>query len=515
VTGGDDQTVLVRNAADLKTVAVLRGQQGVIHALAFSPHGRWLASAARSRKVILWEVGTWKKIREMVATQDIGGGLIFTSDNQHLMLGHRQMWDVQTGRDLSASIPTGIWGPAALAHDGSEWVSIDGAGEVSFRRLRDYRLLHQQPVHRLNGRAAAYSHDGKLVVTGADDVVFWDAQTHRVLTHLEYADNVWSLAFSPDDRWLVAGYGDGAIIVWDAVERRRVADFGGHTAKVRNVGFLPDGQKFFSASEDNSVILWDAATGAKETVFQWDTFSLSHSTLFDQGRQLFIYDYQSRKSLIYHLVERRAAEFQVAPIDTALTMVPHRQQILSGHGVYDATDGQRLVDFRARGQLIFAGYIFSADEQWLVNPEEKSLQVWNTTTWEVTEQAELTEVMPIRLALSADGKQLAVGGSAGEVLLWRLHPLRQVAVLGRHKNHVQSLAFSPDGTRLASAGDDNTIKLWNLTTRRLMSDIGMHTAPILSVAFSPDGKQLISGEHDRSVRVYTRQQRLWGWELDN
>jgi WD40 repeat protein len=151
----------------------------------------------------------------------------------------------------------------------------------------------------------------------------------------------------------------------------------------------------------------------------------------------------------------------------------------------------------------------------LVNPEEKSLQVWNTTTWEVTEQAELTEVMPIRLALSADGKQLAVGGSAGEVLLWRLHPLRQVAVLGRHKNHVQSLAFSPDGTRLASAGDDNTIKLWNLTTRRLMSDIGMHTAPILSVAFSPDGKQLISGEHDRSVRVYTRQRRLWGWELDN
>jgi WD40 repeat protein len=106
------------------------------------------------------------------------------------------------------------------------------------------------------------------------------------------------------------------------------------------------------------------------------------------------------------------------------------------------------------------------------------------------------------------------GEDQGAVRLWRMEPLQNIAILGRHSDTVKSVVFSPDGREVASASDDQTIALWDVKRRSFIRYIGTHTAPVLSVAFSPDGKQLVSGEHDKSVRIYTRNHTLWGHKLD-
>jgi WD40 repeat protein len=106
------------------------------------------------------------------------------------------------------------------------------------------------------------------------------------------------------------------------------------------------------------------------------------------------------------------------------------------------------------------------------------------------------------------------GEDQGAVRLWATHPLREVAVLGRHAARVKSVAFAPDGKTAASAGDDGMIALWDVRQRKLRTRIGTHASPVYAIAFSPDGTHLVSGEHDRSVRVYTRRRTLWGFKLE-
>ena len=65
---------------------------------------------------------------------------------------------------------------------------------------------------------------------------------------------VWSVAFSPDGRWLVTTHGDGAILVWDVLQRERVANLREHGGGVRARRVLsPDGKRVATAGEDQSV----------------------------------------------------------------------------------------------------------------------------------------------------------------------------------------------------------------------------------------------------------------------
>ena len=98
--------------------------------------------------------------------------------------------------------------------------------------------------------------------------------------------------------------------------------------------------------------------------------------------------------------------------------------------------------------------------------------------------------------------------------MWQREPLREIAVLGRHKASVETVAFSHDGRELVSASDDETIALWDVPRRRFIANIGTHKPVVLAATFSPDGRQIASGEYDKTVRLYTRRRTLWGRPLD-
>src|SRR5689334_9801259 len=55
-----------------------------------------------------------------------------------------------------------------------------------------------------------------------------------------HADNVYTLAFSPDERTLATGSWDGTIKLWD-LQDGNLLWTGQHTNAVRSVAFAPDG----------------------------------------------------------------------------------------------------------------------------------------------------------------------------------------------------------------------------------------------------------------------------------
>ncbi len=70
--------------------------------------------------------------------------------------------------------------------------------------------------------------------------------------------------------------------------------------------------------------------------------------------------------------------------------------------------------------------------------------------------------VPMSLALSHDGRQLAVGYEFRSVRILDAEALTETTHLGAHLGKVIGVAFSPDGKRLCSVGADGMIRVWDL-----------------------------------------------------
>jgi hypothetical protein len=115
-----------------------------------------------------------------------------------------------------------------------------------------------------------------------------------------------------------------------------------------------------------------------------------------------------------------------------------------------------------------------------------------------------------RLAMAPDGRTLAVGDLAGEVLL--IDPAdgrvrRRIGPPAEGGGIIAALAFSPDGRELAVASREQ-IRLWSLAGAEPapVVRLGGHQRLVNLLAFDPSGRHLASGSFDGTVKV---------WDLDH
>lgn len=105
------------------------------------------------------------------------------------------------------------------------------------------------------------------------------------------------------------------------------------------------------------------------------------------------------------------------------------------------------------------------------------------------------------IALSRDGKQVAVGTANGDIHLWLPEAKTEAKRLTGHRDAVHSVAFSPNGERLVSGGADGKLKLWNHQAGKFERDLEGEGG-IVRAAFIRDGKQLLSGASNGRVRFW-------------
>lgn len=115
-----------------------------------------------------------------------------------------------------------------------------------------------------------------------------------------------------------------------------------------------------------------------------------------------------------------------------------------------------------------------------------------------------------RLAISGDGRYLAMGCDQPELAIWDLTDQPQLTTIAAHTGvggdgfygNVLDVAFAPYGPLLASAGYDGDIRLWNAETHALLAILKGHRNAVSHVAWSPDARWLASVSSDGTVRLW-------------
>jgi WD40 repeat protein len=374
-------------------------------------------------------------------------------------------------------------------------------------------------------RTVAFSPDGKWLASGSRDgtVILWDIVARRSagLSLNVQGGRVNSVAFSPDGRLLASGSDSGAVELWDVQTGQRLDQSPeGHADAVWSVAFSPDGRLLASGSEDSTIRLWEVETGQPVgQPLQGHTDSVYSVAFSPDGRVLA----SGGADNTVRLWEVETGQPVGQPLQGhtdwvwSVAFSPDGKLVASGSAdnmlrLWDAQTGQPVGDPLAGHTNWVRSVAFSPDGQTLVSASvDGTVRIWDVATGLPTGlvlAGQTGEVWSV--AYHPDGHTLATAGTSSKVALWDLqapYPLREQ--LQGHREAVLSVAFSPDGRLLASGGGspsaggvDNAVRLWDRQTGDAVAVLTGHQDSVSGLAFSPDGRLLASSSYDGTLIVW-------------
>jgi WD40 repeat protein/tRNA A-37 threonylcarbamoyl transferase component Bud32 len=506
-----------------------------VRGIAFSPDGRTLATASFDRTVILWDTGTWQRLRTLTGHTLHLWCVAFSPDGRHLASGGGGKAINDDGEIILWDAATGV--PRHTLHRPNDRIwklefspdsrLLASAGEDSLVRLwdadsgKEVRVLrgHQAPA-----LSVAFSPNGRLVAAGSGahhtgnpgPIKVWEAATgHSVFTLQGHTDEVWGLSFSPDGRRLASSSHDQTIKLWDLATGQEALTLRGHKDNIRALAFNVDG-RLVSASEDQTVKVWEASpvlsrrSVRQSTVLDGNTDRVWCAVYSPDGRTLAsgsedgiitLWDVasgQPLRTLRGHRASVRALAFDATGQRLASAGYDDRVK------VWDLDTGQART-FTALDTGWVHGVAFAPSGRQVAAVSNYTVKAWDTTTGAqvpLGAHEHFWVVSSVAFRPRKGGLQMASASWDQTIKIWDVPAGQPVVELRGHKGRVRSVVFTPDGRLLVSASNDGTVKLWDVATGKAIRTLTGHTNAVVSVTCSADGHFLASASQDQTVKVW-------------
>jgi RNA polymerase sigma factor (sigma-70 family) len=415
-----------------------------------------------------------------------GGKALFTVAQD----GTVRTWDVASGKELRRF---SISGPPAAAPPG-------GFGAV---------VMVGRGVMHL-GFAAAFqavvSADGALLVSQGQDgtIRIWETATGKELRRIDLpATPVAELALSPGGKQLAVRAFGGTIRLWDTATGREVRTLGkkadppaagaGAVAVAGvpfvpgpSMSFSPDGKTLAFAGPDPE----DPKSGAVVKI--WDTAT---------GRKL-----------------RRIADPDAAALVAVPRFAPDGKALAWAKSdgtirVIELATGKEFHVLKCPGEkprgFLMMNFAFSPDSKTLVaqSPLDSELLVWDTATGKELRRFRrpanrfgLAGATSGLLAVSPDGRLLAVGSGDHAVHLLDAATGKELGGTAGHRSAVVSVRHAPDGKTVTTTSEDGTIRGWDALTGEELRRVTLAEGSN-AYALSADGRMLAVAQTDGAIHL--------------
>jgi WD40 repeat protein/serine/threonine protein kinase len=239
-----------------------------VHAIAFSPDGRRLATAGENRQARLWDVSTGSTLSQPLKHQAPIRAIAFSPDGKLLVTagdeGMIRRWDALTGEPAGEPIPSGAPVTAlSFSRDGSRIAANSEPGQPFLWDAATGKPVHKPDRAHARVRAVVFSPDGMTIAVACDDgeVTVREAASGTVVGDpLPHGSAVRELGFDPDGRMLLTGSSDGNVWLWDLARRVTIVTLASQ-GEIRCVAFQPQGGTFATAGDIGTARLRESATG--------------------------------------------------------------------------------------------------------------------------------------------------------------------------------------------------------------------------------------------------------------
>lgn len=468
--------------AEQPELVVQDGHSQIIHSVAFSPDGRFLASGSHDQTIKLWDARSGRLLRS-VAQQSEGDS--------------KPAWAV------------------AFSPDGTLLASCTDDPTVRLWSVQSGALVRTfDSPDQTAISSVAFSPDGKRIAAGSGDnqLHMWDAASGKLLQTMR-ATKVFSLggnrntnfshiAFSPDGRTIVSGGWNRTALLWSVSDGSLIRTFGNQDDAITALAFSPVGHTIASASACtpplpcvSRVTLWNADDGS--LVRNLDTTKgVTSLTFTPDGRALAIGEYRGGVALRDTASGEAIREFE----DTGSRILDNGVDAhTSVHSVAMSPDGMTIVGGLDNARLVF----------------------WGASTGRILRIIQRHPNAVTAVAIDPLHDIVAAGMDDADVQLVDAATMQPICRLQDSANLLRAsaavdlpfayLVFSPDKRTVASwkyVLDENrrtitedSVRLWDATSGRLITTIALDEE-MPQLAFSPDGKALAVDDGRGTIRFF-------------
>ena len=266
-----DPLIRLIDVSTEREMATLKDKPGVSN-LVFSPDGKTVAFSNHG-EIRLWNTETGSVLNMSPSDPKNNfpeklepeiSALVFSPDGKKLvsgtMDGNIQMWDTETGIGLVSFTERD---PDDVKYGVKEAAEADRDATVVTTISPDATATYREPITVL-----AFSPNGKLLAAGTHKQIrLWNMGVGNwgkgisSINNREEGKAVFqgsqALVFSPDNKTLINGDGNGKLQLWDITTGNELIALNGHTEGVETLQFPPNGNTLVSAAQDGTILLWD------------------------------------------------------------------------------------------------------------------------------------------------------------------------------------------------------------------------------------------------------------------
>ena len=433
VTASYDRTARIWDAISGRELRALRGHSARLRHAAFDRFGRVL-TVSDDATARLWNGWSGDVIAVLgnhedavfFASFNAAAARVVTASND----GFARIWQTQLG--LDPIILRDNYVPLSRAIFNQDGSAVITASRDSTARVwraesgarNDVTVRHRRPVQNV-----ALSPDGTRFATASEDgtaqIVWLDARQGRPIILPAQDDVLLSVEFDPSGAFLLTACWDGAAVLWDARNGRRVRRLGRGDGVVTGATFSPSGEHALVTTDGGDASIWATASGQP-------------------------------------VISRRLP----APITDAV-FAP------TGHAVILATaDGAALIwDYAADADVQLRGghesrvdaVDVSPNGRWIATGSaDGAVRIW-TSAGVSTAILRGAGGAISDVRFNPAGNLIAAASDDQTALVWEFASGRLVHVLRGHEGAVRTVQFHPSGDRLLTSSEDGSARVWQLS----------------------------------------------------
>lgn len=492
------------HAQTVETV-VQTGHYAAVTAVGSNSSNTLIATGSADKTIKLWRLSDGKEIRTLIGSNSEITAVQFANKN-NLLLGVNAngaiiLWDIETGdivRQIASDTekytcasfhPMELKLATGSKNSGVEIWDINTGNKLSRLSAESFEIYRNNVCHFEDIGSVSFSADGRFILAGANNktAIVWDSKTGKELGKYKSEKNTCPTCqpltqFSADAKFIISAYSD-TLRVFERESGKLINKFHNKKGSFKDLAVSPDG-KYVAAIEYGYVEWWDLHSG--KLIFQSkDNNTRATAIGFSSDSKQLIIGNEKRITEIRSLsngekigelrgflndMDSRILEYSYmywAAMIKDIKLSPDGKYIAVGQTGNDA----RLIDFKTgKTHKVLTGH----------------------------------SKMVIALEFSNNGEFLATGGIDGKAIIWNTETGAKVNIFNYKDSSLAifSIDISPDNKLLATSDWAGNIVIWEIQTAKIVRILTPHNgSTAYQIKFSSNGLYILSAGLDRKLKL--------------